>query len=256
MTRAETAPASHAILWTLVLVMLLAARLPSLVEPAGADQSLYAYVGQRVSAGDVAYRDAWDQKPPAIHFIYAGLWQVWPHDEVVAAADLMAAGVVAWLLVMLGHRTFGSSAGFLAAGLFLVLGNPAIQRLSGVRVRAQCETFVALAVTAAMVILAGKARRRVHLVLAPASSWVWHSGSSTTPGSMCCPPSHWRRNDAGRPFAKNVKFLALGFAFVGVAFLGYFAAHGALADLGFATVSYNLQYSGETYAAFEACSTI
>jgi hypothetical protein len=167
--------------------MLLATRLPSLLEPAGADQSLYAYVGQRINAGDVAYRDAWDQKPPAIHFIYAGLWRLWPHDEVVAAADLMAAGVVAWLLVVLGRRTFGSRAGFLAAGLFLVLGNPAIQRLSGVRVRSQCETFVAVAVTAAMVIMAGRTRRPAHVMLAGVflglACWLNNAGIYVLPRS-------------------------------------------------------------------------
>ena len=52
---------------------LLLLRLPSLVQPMGADQSLYAYVGDRIRAGGLPYRDAWDQKPPAIHFLYAGL---------------------------------------------------------------------------------------------------------------------------------------------------------------------------------------
>ena len=45
--------------------VLLAVRLPSLVQPMGADQGLYAYVGERILAGDLPYRDAWDQKPPA-----------------------------------------------------------------------------------------------------------------------------------------------------------------------------------------------
>jgi hypothetical protein len=80
----------RSVTWTVVLLLLLAFRLPSLVEPAGADQGLYTYVGTRLNAGDVPYRDAWDQKPPAIHFIYAGLWRLWPSDAVVAAADLAA----------------------------------------------------------------------------------------------------------------------------------------------------------------------
>src|SRR5262249_24256437 len=144
MTRAWT-PAQRTILWTFVLMALLAVRLPSLVEPAGGDQGLYEYVGQRINAGDVTYRDAWDQKPPAIHVIYALLWRVWPGDAIAAAADLIAAGIVAGLLLLLGRRTFGSGVGAGAACVFLIFGNPAIQRLSGVRVRGQCETFIALA---------------------------------------------------------------------------------------------------------------
>src|SRR3954466_13669464 len=51
--------------------VLLAVRLPSLVQPMGADEGLYAYAGERVRAGALPYRDAWDQKPPAIHVTYA-----------------------------------------------------------------------------------------------------------------------------------------------------------------------------------------
>lgn len=61
-------------------VVLLALRLPSLVQPMGADQALYAYVGERIRAGGLPYRDAWDQKPPAIHFVYAGLRTLWAGD--------------------------------------------------------------------------------------------------------------------------------------------------------------------------------
>src|SRR3990170_1470442 len=57
--------------------VLLAVRLPSLVQPMGADQALYAYVGERVLDGGVPYRDAWDQKPPAIHVAYAVMRGPW-----------------------------------------------------------------------------------------------------------------------------------------------------------------------------------
>ncbi len=42
---------------------LLLVRLPSLVQPMGPDQGLYAYVGERIRHGELADRDAWDQKP-------------------------------------------------------------------------------------------------------------------------------------------------------------------------------------------------
>jgi len=41
--------------------------------------------------------------------------------------------------------------------------------------------------------------------------------------------------------------IALGFSIVSAVFLLYFAVHGGLRDLWLATISYNLQYSGETY---------
>jgi hypothetical protein len=265
------------IVWTLILLALLAIRLPSLVEPAGADQSLYAYVGQRINTGGVPYRDAWDQKPPAIHFIYAALWRVWPHESVVAAADLVAAGFAAALLIVLGRRTFGADSGAAAAAIFLLLGNPAIQRLSGVRVRAQCETFIAVAIAAAHVLAAGRHRRRSSLVLAGLFAglafWLKYNAGvfllpvlamaltqDVTPAPSGLQPGDRRpeglrlRADASRAkfAAETVGWMSLGFAVISVIFLGYFANHGALTDLRLATIDYNLQYSGETYRGIAA----
>ena len=77
---------------------LCAIRLPSLVQPMGADQALYAYVGDRILHGDRPYVDAWDQKPPAIHYTYALMRAIWREDAVVAAIDLAVAGAIAALL--------------------------------------------------------------------------------------------------------------------------------------------------------------
>ena len=87
--------------------VLLIVRLPSLVQPMGGDEGLYAYVGERILDGGVPYRDAWDQKPPGIHFAYAVLWRLWPYESVVPAADLAVAAVTAALLVPLGRAVAG-----------------------------------------------------------------------------------------------------------------------------------------------------
>ena len=68
------------------IAVLLIVRLPSLVQPMGSDQGLYAYVGDRILHGELAYRDAWDQKPPGIHYIYAGLRAIAQRDMVVPGA--------------------------------------------------------------------------------------------------------------------------------------------------------------------------
>ena len=137
--------------WLVLLILLAALRVPSLAQPAGGDQSLYLYSGQRLVQGDVPYRDVWDQKPPGIMAVYAVLWRAWPHQSVVPAADLAATILTAWLLVILGRRLCGPAAGFGGAAIFLLLGDPSIQRLGGLTIRAQCETFMALAITAALV---------------------------------------------------------------------------------------------------------
>src|SRR6187455_1070492 len=87
-------PMSTRVLLLALAGALLLVRLPSLVQPMGPDQGLYAYVGERIRHGELAYRDAWDQKPPGIHYIYAGLRALSHRDLVVPAADLAAAALV------------------------------------------------------------------------------------------------------------------------------------------------------------------
>lgn len=237
--------------WVALILLLLALRLPSLVQPAGGDQGLYAYAGQRILAGDVMYRDMWDQKPPAVAFIYALLWRVWPHESMVPGADLVTAAAIAALLIVLGRRRFSTSVGFGAAAVFLLFGDPYLQRMSGVFVRGQCEPFMALGVTASLVLLAARNRHRWHLVAAGlalgAAFWLKYSAAYALPviAAACA----WRDDGARdvRHTARDLAWVGAGFAIVCVAFLGYFAAHGALMDLRLATIDYNLRYSNETY---------
>src|SRR5438128_4209171 len=126
---------------------LLIVRLPSLVQPMGPDQGIYAYVGERIRHGELAYRDAWDQKPPGIHYVYAGLRSLSRRDVIVPGADLAAAALVAALVWIAGGRLGGPVAGGASAAIFLLLSDPSFARYGGVRVRAQCETFIALTVT-------------------------------------------------------------------------------------------------------------
>ena len=122
----------HTRLFLALAGALLLLRLPSVVQPMGADQGLYAYVGERILARRSAYRDAWDQKPPAIHYTYALMRGVWHAMRPSAARDFLAAAAVAWLLYRAGTRD-GSPAGRRPASalLFLLLSNPAFTRLGG-----------------------------------------------------------------------------------------------------------------------------
>lgn len=233
-------------LLAVLVAALLLLRLPSLVQPMGADQGLYAYVGDRIGHGELAYRDAWDQKPPGIHYIYAALRAISATDIVVPAADLASAGVVAMLLWVLGTRLGGPLAGALSAAIFLALSDPGFARYGGVRIRAQCETFIALAVTGALVLVTSrKSAPRVFaagVLLGMAFALKYNAGvfvvvaiaaAALTTGLT------WR----------DVAWLALGSIVVPGLLLVVFWRGGALNDLYQATIAYNLQYSGETYAS-------
>jgi hypothetical protein len=241
-------PRTRTWLWIAVLVLLCAVRLPSLVQPAGGDQGLYVYAAQRILAGDVMYRDMWDQKPPAIAFLYAAVSLVTSREAIVPGADLAAAIAVAGLLVVLGRRSFSPSVGFGAAAIFLLLGDPYLLRLSGIYVRGQCEPFIALAVTASLALLARRERNSAALlaagVLLAIAFWVKYNALAYgLPAAVAT--LLWRRGDRS-PLAE-LALVGAGFTAVAAAVLGYFALNGALLDLRLATIDYNLRYSNETY---------
>lgn len=239
----------------LLLALLLLIRVPSLAQPAGADQGLYAYVGTRILHGELSYRDAWDQKPPAIHFAYALMYAAWSRDSVVAAADLAAAAAVALMLVPLGSAlTGGVAAGRTAAALFLLLGDPTLGRLAGVRVRSQCETFIAVAVTAALVLAVRMGRTRARnpeglgiLVGALLGIALTFKYNAVVYIPVVLLALFYSCGDVRRG-AGACLFAACGVATPVVAMLLVFAAGGAFGDLYDATVTYNLKYSGETYS--------
>jgi hypothetical protein len=241
-----------ALFWTAFAALVLI-RVPSIVQPAGGDQGLYWYVGQRIAHGELPYRDAWDQKPPGIHVAYALMTTVWPRESAVPGADLLITTIVAVLLVGLGRASGVAGAGEAAALLFLALGNPIAERLGGVRVRAQCETFIALAVTAAMFLVLKRdsrpaARRSTvrAFLLAGVAIGVAAVFKYNAVAYAVVPLFIWLIHSDRRP--SPIAALGTGIAAPGAALAACFAARGAWRDLVDATVAYNLQYSGETYS--------
>jgi 4-amino-4-deoxy-L-arabinose transferase-like glycosyltransferase len=227
---------------------LLLLRLPAVVQPMGADQGLYAYVGERILAGDLPYRDAWDQKPPAIHFTYALMRSVGHADATVGWADFLAAAAVAWLLYRLGRAIGPSGTGPASALLFLLLSNPSFTRLAGIRLRSQCETFIAVAVTAAMLLLARRREDGRPWTVAGAGAlfgvaflFKYNAGIYAAAGVAAL--WLWRRLGW-----RELLALSGGFAVPVLAVLTVFAAGGALRDFYDATITYNVRYSGETYS--------
>jgi hypothetical protein len=257
----------HRPLWIAIVLGLLVLRLPSLAQPIGGDQGLYAYEGQRLLHGGVPYIDMWDQKPPAIALVYAILWRVWPHPSVVAAADLVAAGLVAWLLIVLGKRLHTATVGYGAAAIFLLFGNPYLSRLAGIHVRAQCETFIALAATAALVLVSVPRRRRRHLwaagICLGVACWLKYNAIVlVAPLVVLMLAQHPFDVVSGVRAARLAPSIARDFAVVMAGslsvtalVLGYFALNGGLTDLRLATIDYNLQYSRETYGGVWAAAT-
>jgi hypothetical protein len=258
-------PRARTLAFWILFALLVAIRLPSITQPAGGDQGLYAYVGQRILDGELPYRNAWDQKPPGIHFTYAVLWAAWPDERVVAVADFIVCVLNAWLLLLLGRRLGPPGTGEVAALAFLLFANPAWGRLGGVRVRAQCEVFIGLAATAALLllhrgVLDGRPRVRgacmagAGALVGVAFVYKYNAGSvlavaalasglwlrAATPGEA---RTRWWQS-----WIASLVWLGAGFGAVVALLLAVFAAGDALTDLYHATITYNVFYSGETYA--------
>ena len=235
------------------LVALWLLRVPSIAQPMAGDQGLYAYAGQQLMAGHAPYAAAWDQKPPGVHVIYGLLWAVWPHESVVAIADMIVAGLVAVLLVVIGRRRFTEPIGLSAAAIFLFFANPSmVQRLSGVLVRAQCETFILLAITAALALAAAERRTRGHLigigVLLGCAFWLKYNAAAYAL-VITIAIFVWTRDaeDTWRSGLRDLGWIAMAGAMTVALPLLAMVAAGAGRDLYLATITYNVAYSGETY---------
>lgn len=244
--------------WALLLTALVAWRLPALLRPAGGDQHLYSYTAQRVLHGDVPYRDAWDQKPPGIFFVYAAAWVAWPDEHVIGVLDFAAAIMTAWLLARLGRQMFGGRVGASAAVIYLLLADPGIQKLGGMYLRAQCETFIALATAAAIAVAWQSSGRPTALMragaLLAAVFWLKYNAIVfAVPVMVAARGGRLRESNSvtdNRSSTPGVDLLWLAAGGIGVSLVvvAYFAISGALTDLWLATITYNLRYAGETYA--------
>jgi hypothetical protein len=244
---------ARGIFWALFAACV-ALRVPSLAQPMGGDQALYAYTGQRILHGELPYRDAWDQKPPGIHATYALLWAIWPNEHVVPAADLVVAVATALLLLALGRRLGPPGAGEVAALTFLFLGDPAWGRLGGVRARAQCEVFIGLVSAAGLLLwhraVAAGTRRVQALGFAAGAlfgaAFVYKYNAGAVLIAAVLAALWWRRSI--RALLTPGLALVSGFVTVVATMLAIFAFTGTFDALYDATIRYNVFYSGETYA--------
>jgi hypothetical protein len=173
---------------------------------------------------------------------------IWAGDGIVPFADLAAAAAVAVLLYQLGNAVGPAGTGAAGALLFLFLSNPAFTRIAGIRLRSQCETFIALAVTAAVVCLLKDRRGASSLSVLTAGvlfglafTFKYNAAIFAIAGVAAL----WL---FARVKVQVLLRLAIGFSLPPLAFVAIFAAGGALQQMYDATITYNLEYSGETYA--------
>ena len=126
---------------------LLIVRLPSLAQPMGSDQGLYAYVGERIRHGELAYRDAWDQKPPGDPLRLCGAARPCLRATSSSPPRISPRAALVAVLLWIDRRAAWEDrwrGGLSARPLPAALGSRACAARRRAR-PAQCETFIALA---------------------------------------------------------------------------------------------------------------
>jgi Dolichyl-phosphate-mannose-protein mannosyltransferase len=132
------------------VVAAFALRIPSIAEPLGIDQSLWASAVRGISHGQRLYRDVWEQRPPGIYWTYLSAFRVfgWA-PAAVAWIDILASAASTLLLYVLGARLDSRATGAVAAALYAMLTMPAwLYGHGGLLERSVCETFIVVCVAA------------------------------------------------------------------------------------------------------------
>ncbi len=102
------------------------------------DQGIYATIGDTLLRGGVAYRDAWEFRPPGIFYVYYAAFALLGRAEwSVRAVELLAIATTCAGLARIGAARFGS----LRAGIVAALVFPLLYVPLGHWNTAQCESF-------------------------------------------------------------------------------------------------------------------
>lgn len=123
-------PEGRAHRWLLVVAALVfvALRLPYISLPLERDEGEYAYVAWRMQAGELPYRDAFDQKPPGVFVTYLAAFALLGRStQAIHALALVWSAASAACLYALMRRLAGGLAAACAVLVFAALGaDPAL----------------------------------------------------------------------------------------------------------------------------------
>jgi len=143
-----------------ILLLFVLLRLPTLYEPFGRDQGIFATVASGLLEGKMPYRDLWDHKPPGIYFLYALVFKLLGKEmRSVALFDGLSTMFTILLLFKLSRELFDRRSAYLATIIFTVLSSGIF--FFGWWGRGQPEVFMLLPILGVISLLkpvAGKAK--------------------------------------------------------------------------------------------------
>src|SRR5207249_11276949 len=115
-------PVSTAVPLAVVVAFSLVVRAALVSIPLERDEGSYAYVAQHWLAGELPYRDAFDQKPPGTFLVYAALFALGgPSPEAIHwLAHVSLLGTLGFVY-LIGRRLFSPAVGWMASLATVVL---------------------------------------------------------------------------------------------------------------------------------------
>lgn len=146
---------------SVVTLSALALRIPTIAEPLGIDQGLFASAARGLARGMVLYRDVWDQKPPAIFLTYRAAFSLlgW-QPSAIAWLDLLASAATTGVVFAIARREGGAWLGAIGAALFAAFTMPSwLYRNGGILERSVPEVFIMLAMACAVWLASGLRER-------------------------------------------------------------------------------------------------
>ena len=238
-----------AIILFLIILLKVVLFVPFIGEPLERDEGAYGYIAQQVLSGGLPYRDAFDHKPPAVYYLYAGVFKLFG-DSLQALRVFTLCFSLITLLVVFGLASYlwGGGAGLLAAFFYaLFSGGPLVQGTA-----ANTETFMVLPLLLALFCFIGFMRRPVAAKLASpaeqALQLLFLTGLFSGLAIMfkqvaivnlfvlilfvLFRQNRWR----------NLVWLSVGTMVVPLIFLLYFFFQGALNDFIYGTILVNAKY--------------
>ena len=239
--------------FALIVVAALAFVVPRLAfvsVPLERDEGEYAYIAQRMLEGDVPYRDAFDQKPPAVFVAYAGAFLLLGTSvEAIHVFAQLWSAVTTLLLFLLVRRLADETAALFAVLVFALASADASITASA----ANAEVFMLLPMVASLLCLErGLAAGRWGWWLACgalAASACWFKQVAATHALFVALFAASDRIGSARPgltgLGRRYAWMGLGAALASAPWIAWLAAAGAWEPFVDAVFLHNFEYAAE-----------
>lgn len=105
-----------------IILLFAALRFPTLYEPFGRDQGIFATIASGLLEGKIPYRDLWDHKPPGIYFLYALAFKVLGREmRSISLLDGLYTLFTLLFFFKLAKELFNRRVAYLSTFLFTIL---------------------------------------------------------------------------------------------------------------------------------------